>query len=38
MSCSVCYERGYYIVILGEEQETVRCDCQIKDEERDGSL
>ena len=29
MSCSVCYERGYYLVSLGDEHEVVRCDCQI---------
>jgi hypothetical protein len=39
MSCSVCYERGYYLVSLGEEYETVRCDCQAtRDEAGDGSL
>lgn len=39
MSCSVCYERGYYLVTLDEEYEIVRCDCQAtKDEESDGSL
>jgi hypothetical protein len=29
MSCSVCYERGYYLITLGDEHEIVRCDCQI---------
>ena len=29
MSCSVCYERGYYLITLGDEHEVVRCDCQI---------
>ncbi len=29
MSCSVCYERGYYLIALGDEHEIVRCDCQI---------
>jgi len=29
MSCSVCYERSYYLVTLNEEYEIVRCDCQI---------
>lgn len=39
MSCSICYERGYYLVALGEEYEVVRCDCQVsRDEESNGSL
>ena len=34
MSCSVCYERGYYLITLGDEHEVVRCGCQVaKDEE-----
>jgi len=28
MSCSVCYEKGYYVVTLDDDYEVVRCDCQ----------
>ena len=28
MSCSVCYERGYYLITSEDEHEVVRCDCQ----------
>jgi hypothetical protein len=34
VSCSVCYERGYYLITSDDEHEIVRCDCQVtRDEE-----
>lgn len=41
MSCSVCHEKGYYLLTAdeGEDYEIVLCDCQAtREREGNGSL
>jgi hypothetical protein len=32
MSCSVCYERGYYTLTTEDDYEVVLCECQLTKE------